>query len=1302
MSRSRRALLVASLLLVAALTGLSLWLRSGSALRWALDFAQRHTGGSLLVGASRGSLAEPILLHDVEWDSGPLRVEVGTLQLEWRPLASLMGRAQLNHVTAEHVRVTWRSSGKPAGFPMQLPRMPKLPIRLVLEDVQVLDLTVTIGDRLPPVRIDKARFAARVNNDGIVVRELQLQGPVLSVAGRVSLAPNRDYAVDAYLDWIWRQPGWATLKDHTELKGDAHTLNVHDRLAAPYGSAVDGTLLDAFTAPHWQGDLTLTHTGLADIHAGLPAYSGDARLKFHGDQTGTAFRGEAALRGLPVGPVSARLDASVLPHLAQFRHLDLVLSGGGRVSAAGSVSFDTETRSSFTGTWTDLAWPLEAPEFRSSEGSFKLDGDKWYWHADLDGALAPRAQIQAKLQLSRDSKHAWTVQAAAQDLKAKDLFPKQWLDRVLPNGDWQLSAHGDLTGAQLDKLTGDWLGGSLAVNGRYLRGSVDTWRAHAVVRDAGVGRVFRAWPGKVSGVVDADGSFGGTTHATPRTEIILETLQGTLRGNPLDAHGEVAFSGAQWQELSLDAKLGEDVLHVDTDTRGRNKLHWQLDAPSLATAWPDASGELHSRGTLEAGDPTTLLDLALDGKQLAWHRWAADNLHFALHSGAGSDGTAELLGVNLALPGMRVPHLDAHAQGSLEQHHLDLALQSDHGGLRLAGTGSYMDGRWRGQLPQVDVTPQGGSEWHARAPWVVTLAAHDVDLQQACLVQDKAQACATLDAGPVSWALQGKVQLLPLAALQALLPAGLEYAGTLDADLKAGGDAQGHRIAVDAKLSAGRIRDLTGGKPVTLLAYSGGEAHMRSDPKLTTGRMSWTLDDGGSLQVATRMSFSAKPSLSGRIKGEMHDFALLPALVPQVSKAYGRLSLDITLSGTPADPLFKGTTTLSGGVVAIPRLGLNLTGLQFTLAGDGRHLDLAGSVHSGQGVLDFDGSGDRTADTWHAKGELKGADFRSIDLLEAQVDLSPDIKVALDGRDIRVDGKVQVPHATLKPRNLSGTAQVSPDQVIVGEEGGAPEEAWHVHSQVNVVLGDDVHFNGFGLTGDIGGEVLAEMEPGHPTTGRGELTVRNGFYNLDLLKNTLKLPISQKLSIEYGRLMFTGGPITDPALDMRAVKVGSHPELVQFGTVEQKVGVLVRGLLTAPTITLWADPPLPQAQMVSYLVTGNANLLEGGGSTTASTPGVITQSSLSGVSAQSNQDLGLDVGGVVDLSYQQIQTANGSVAPGVFVGKQLSPRLYLRYGQASDQPFNVLQIIYKLSTQWMIQAQSGTASSADIFYTIEH
>ncbi|HEY4128549.1 MAG TPA: translocation/assembly module TamB domain-containing protein [Gammaproteobacteria bacterium] len=1309
MKHLRRALLILALLLVATLASFGLWLRSESALHWALQQAQSRSGGALKIGSSEGSLTRPVLLKDVEWDSGPLGVHVDTLRLQWRPLASLIGRAQLSVVGAEHVRLTWRSSDKPLTFPLELPAMPSLPVRVVLEDVQIKDLSVVIGT-LSPVQVDEARFAARVDNDAIVVRELKAYGPDLSLHGSLSLAPHQDYTVDASLDWRYAIADWAPMRGHTEIKGDDRSLAVHQTLAAPYGATLEGTLKDAFAAPRWEGRLALTHAALAEIHADWPDYRGGARSQFHGDPRGTAFKGDADLRGLPVGAMAGRFDATLQAHHVYIRSLAIDLVGGGHLQAKGSLGFDAATRSAVTGSWQDLAWPRNAPELESPSGSFRLQGDRDRWRADLYGAIAPQATVQATLQISRDGKYGWTLQGKAQNLKGEKLVTKQWEQALLPSGDWQLAAHGDRNQATLDTLSGGWLGGSVALSGLYQRGRQDSWRAHAVVRQASIGRLAHGWTSKLDGVLDGDGTFGGGT--TPHSQVILESATGTLRGSPLDAHGQAIFIGRAWQQLDLDAKLGDDTLHVDTDQGDRDVLHWQLDAPNLAQAWPDASGDLHSHGSLEAGSHLALMDIDVEATHLAWRAWAADSLQIVARAGSDGNGTAVLHGTELDVPGLHVSKLDGHAEGKLEHHSLQLDMSSDRGDVHLAGEAGYSDEHWQAQLPRVDVTPEGGGEWQAVAPWSLLVAPHLLNLQDACLAREKSRACASLDADAKRWQLQGTLKALPISALQTVLPQGLEYSGSVDADLKAGGDAAGHRIAVDALLAPGSVRDLSGTKPLTLLSYSGGEAHMRSDPKITVGHMAWALADGGSLQVDTRMSFGTQSALSGRIRGDIRDFALLPALIPQVTEASGRLALDVGLSGTPTDPLFSGTTTLSDGTLSIPRLGLKLAGLQLTVAGSGQHLDVAGSVHSGKGELDLKGSADRDAGIWHAKGQLQGQDFRSIDILEAQLDLSPDLSFALDGRDMRVSGTLTVPHAVLKPRDLSASAQVSPDQVLVGEEGGPPKERWHLHSKLDVVLGDDVYFDGFGLTGDITGSVMAVSEPGHITTGNGELNVKNGFYAPQFLRNDFyqKLygALQQKLTIDYGRLLFTGGPITDPALDMRASRANAHPEMVQFGQVEQKVGVLVRGLLTAPNITLWADPPLPQSQLVAYLLTGRPNNLEGGGGNAFNngTPGVVTASSLSGTSAQSNQDVSLHLGGgnplALDVSYQSIQTANGTLANGVFIGKELASNLYVRYGQATDQTYNVLQIIYQMSTRWMVQAQSGTASSADIFYTIEH
>ena len=1289
----RRSLLILAALLVLAVAGLGLWLRSEAALSWMLGEAQRHSGGALRIGSHSGALGKPILLRDVEWDAGPLHVHVDRASLEWRSVAALLGRAQLSSLDVDGVQVALRVTPRVAGaaeqalFPIHAPTLPHLPIRLVFEDVRIHHVVITPGTTLPPIRVDELGFAARVDNDSISVRQLDAQGPDLSIQGDLRLAMNQDYALDANLDWRYQLSGWAPFRGHTEAKGDAHALAVHQTLKAPYGATLEGELRDAFTTPTWHGRLRAVSFELAAAHPGWPGYGADARVGFRGGLTGTALDGSADLRGLPVGTVTSRFNLGLKRAILDIRSLTADLPEGGKLRAQGSLDFEAEQHTHLDGGWQGLTWSIAGGKLSSSQGQFELRGAQGRWDADLTGMLTPQAAVQAHATLALGGDHAWSASATAHDLKGALVLPERWMRGLQPEGDWRLAAHGDFDSVQLDRLQGGWLGGGITATGRYQQGVRQHWRLHAVLQQVHVPPLLKGWRGRLDAVLSAEGDFGAGP--APHTEVQLQSLTGTLRGKALDAHGLAVFDGTAWRQLQLDAKLGDDTARLDADVGTGAKLHWQVDAPDLAQAWPGMQGTLHSQGAVEAGNRLTLLDLTLDLEHFAWERYQADTLRLSAHADTDPNGAAELHGAGISVPGARFTKVDLHATGSAEHHNLLLDADSDQGSVHLAGSGGYAARRWQAALTEVDVTPTGDARWTAPAPWDLALTAHALHLPSACLAREQARACATLDVDNQGWHLQGDIRALPLRSAQALLPSGLEYSGTLDAKLRAAGDRHGHSLDVDGKLSPGRVRDLTRGKPLTLLAYTGGEAHLRSDPKLTVGRVVWHLADGGKLDVATRMTFGDSPTLSGRITGDIHDFALVPALIPEVRKASGRLDLDIQLAGTPSNPEFDGTSTFSQGQVSIPRLGLDLRDVQFTLVGNGDNLELDGSLRSGKGSARFDASGSRARGVFHAQGKLQGSDVRMLDVPEAQVDVTPDLSFTLRDRDLHVDGTVAVPHAALQPKDLTAAAQVSPDQEIVGEQGGPPEERWHLYSHIKLVLGSDVHFQGFNLTGDVGGELVADTVPGHPTTGDGELTIQHGVYAAYL----------QKLAIEHGRLMFTGGPITNPALDIRAVRTGSHPELVQFGSVEQKVGVQVRGLLQAPLVTLWSDPPLPQGQLVSYLVTGNPSSLTGGGAS-GGTPGVVTTSSLSGVSAQNNQDMSVSYGGF-DLSRAQVQT-NGGYSSGVFVGKQLGERLYLRVGQATGDPTSIFQIIYRLSTRWMLQAQSGSASSADLIYTIEH
>ena len=89
--------------------------------------------------------------------------------------------------------------------------------------------------------------------------------------------------------------------------------------------------------------------------------------------------------------------------------------------------------------------------------------------------------------------------------------------------------------------------------------------------------------------------------------------------------------------------------------------------------------------------------------------------------------------------------------------------------------------------------------------------------------------------------------------------------------------------------------------------------------------------------------------------------------------------------------------------------------------------------------------------------------------------------------------------------------------------------------------------------------------PGEDTTGNGEIHV-TGIYKA----------YGQDLTIQQGRLLFAGQAINDPQVNLIATRT--------VDTVTAKL--IVSGSAQKPLLEVSSDPPMPQTQALSYLVTG--------------------------------------------------------------------------------------------------------------------
>jgi translocation and assembly module TamB len=224
-----------------------------------------------------------------------------------------------------------------------------------------------------------------------------------------------------------------------------------------------------------------------------------------------------------------------------------------------------------------------------------------------------------------------------------------------------------------------------------------------------------------------------------------------------------------------------------------------------------------------------------------------------------------------------------------------------------------------------------------------------------------------------------------------------------------------------------------------------------------------------------------------------------------------------------------------------------------------------------------------------------------------------------------------------------------------------------------------VRFDGFGLNAAFSGNILAVEVPGKPTAASGELKVTEGKYRA----------YGQNLDIETGRLIYAGGPITAPALDVRAVRRPVTGILV---------GVQVRGSLKGPEFTLFSEPSMTQSEQLSYLVLGRpmdtASREEGSAVTRAAMALGVAGGDF--LSDKFGHKFGVDEIGI------DTETRETGEEAALVIGKYLSPQLYVSYGLGLFESVSTLRVRYSINSHWkLVTETTETESGGDLLYTIE-
>jgi translocation and assembly module TamB len=248
--------------------------------------------------------------------------------------------------------------------------------------------------------------------------------------------------------------------------------------------------------------------------------------------------------------------------------------------------------------------------------------------------------------------------------------------------------------------------------------------------------------------------------------------------------------------------------------------------------------------------------------------------------------------------------------------------------------------------------------------------------------------------------------------------------------------------------------------------------------------------------------------------------------------------------------------------------------------------------------------------------------------------------------------------------------------VVYAASDTLPRGSLDLYARVRMIVGDKVRVQGFGLDIKPEGSVMATDEPGLPTLGSGELTAREGTYRI----------YGQELAIDRGRLIFGGGPIANPGVDVRASR------RTDDGTI---AGFEVKGTLVQPDVKVFSDPPRGQSQALAYVMFGRpierGNLAQG--------QLVSTMATTMGMGGSELLAHGLATG--LGIEQVRIQAGANANATSVMLGSHLSPKLYMSYGMGLFEATPAVQLRYVIDRRWTIEAEAAQQSRVDALFTIE-
>jgi translocation and assembly module TamB len=1296
--RARRLLIAALTVPVVLLAACAWLLGTTSGARALLSAA----GSSIDAQDVGGRIAGPLQIGRLRVKQKDSVIEVSGVRFEWQPLDLLRGTLHVEKLHARHVLVSGGLEEKQER--MRLPERISLPMALQLDDLRLSggeirkgpDTVATLGPLALRLTFDGSRY--RLVLDRLAAGSARESGQFsVDFSGSATLSATRPYAIDGRFASkskasIEGRPlgasGTLTLGGSLEQLEAAIDLAVNR--ADVDGNIVVRPFSDALLG---RSQLQARSIDLSQFDPGMPVTALDMRLEADKDGAGELSMTNAA---------AGTWDAGRLPLQS--------LTAGFRQDPQGIVADRIAAR---------LGTPSQSAGDILGRGRF---GDELALSLRTEGLDLRRLDRRARA--TRLTGDAELRQAAGtQEIRIA-------LNEPLENRQsLALDAHAVRSGQELSLRRAELragggrmnLAGRIALDGRQAfnaQGTVTAFR----LRELGA---FPQLPD-----LDLNGRFSlhGTRQPQLDADLSFDIADSRLAGQPLRGGGEARVRGEHLEVPRLQLASGANRLNIEGQlTGGDARLSFALDAPQLAQLGSAFGGALQAsgiaRGTLQkpridaewnakgALLPGGIRIERMQGKaQIAADRSRAfmiESGNAALNASGLRHGDEQLLELaaqlrlspqpdaplaldvrvkGISTARLRADQLTVLANGTTAAHTIDVALNEPGQAwtMKAAGGLSQLETspRWKGNIQSLDA--KGRLMARLAAPSPLLLSAERVQLDNFLVDADSGRfAVEQFMRDQTGIATRGRVERLQVANL-------LRHAAKpppVKTDLELSGEWN-VRIAdaLTGTLAMRRERgDLTvlANAPVSL-----GLSNLTASATVSSGRLALQvqavgkqlgrIELNGSTAIGTSESLVAIPPgapLAGSMRIDVPSLAWIGPLLSPATVLDGRLQSDVSLGGTVAQPNLAGRINGQDLRMALADVGLDLR--QGTLDSEfrGEQLVIRALRFQGEeGKVSLSGPIDFSGGMVAAQLSLVAERFLLLNRSDRRIVISGASELSWRDNHGKAGGSFTVDSGFID-LGSADKPQLSDDVVIVGREKKQAANTTAFDLDMTVALGDGVVLKGRGIDALLAGQVRFLSDAGEPLRAQGTLNIVKGSYSA----------YGRELAIEQGLVRFRGA-LNNPSLDILAMRRGQEVE----------AGVSIRGTALAPRIALVSEPPVSDAEKLSWLVLGRSLASTGDTDTAAlqsAAAALLAQGAAAGVQSRISSGFGLDtfsIGTSQDSLHERIVT----------VGKRISSRLYLGYQQGLESAASVVQVRYTLTPKLSLEAEAGTRSALLLFYNI--